>query len=103
MRLLEEPAAVGDVFNVGAQEEIYMFALAARIKELTESDSQLELVPYEDAYGPGFADMRRRVPDTTKLQNATGWAPTRTLDDILRETIAEAEAERKAALAYPPA
>ena len=54
-----------------------------------------------DAYGPGFADMRRRVPDTSKLEALTGWTPTRNLDDILNETIAEATAERQAQLAYP--
>src|SRR5207237_411957 len=81
------PLAVGDVFNVGSQDEISMLALATRIRELAGSDSQVELVPYEDAYGPGFADMRRRVPDTSKLEALTGWTPTRNLDDILNETI----------------
>ena len=78
-----------------------MIALATRIRELAASESQVVLVPYEDAYGPGFADMRRRVPDTAKLEALTGWAPTRNLDDILNETIAEAAAERQARLAYP--
>ncbi|MCU1450296.1 MAG: NAD-dependent epimerase/dehydratase, partial [Acidimicrobiales bacterium] len=103
LRLLGEPAAIGDVFNIGAHEEISMLALASRVKELAGSSSQIELVPYEDVYGPGFADMRRRVPDTNKVQGVTGWRATRTLDDILTETIAEATAERQAELAYPAA
>src|SRR5947209_8998407 len=57
LRLLGDPAAVGEVFNVGAHQEISMLALAARIRELAESSSAVQLVPYEDAYGPGFADM----------------------------------------------
>jgi UDP-glucose 4-epimerase len=101
LRLLDEPAAIGEVFNIGSQEEISILALAARVKELAASNSQIEIVPYEDAYGPGFADMRRRVPDTSKVRSATGWTPRRTLDDILTETIAEARAERQAELAYP--
>jgi UDP-glucose 4-epimerase len=100
-RLLDEPAAVGDVFNLGSQQEISILALAERVKELAGSDSHLEIVPYEDAYGPGFADMRRRVPDTSKVRAVTGWTPSRSLDDILVETIAEARAERQAELAYP--
>jgi UDP-glucose 4-epimerase len=103
LRVLDESSAVGDVFNVGSQEEISILALAARIKELAGSTSQVEIVPYEHAYGPGFADMRRRVPDTTKINAVTGWSPSRTLDDILRETIAEARAERQMQLAYPAA
>src|SRR5436305_1197720 len=90
--LLADPASVGEVFNVGSHGEISMLALASRIRDLAESSSQVQLVPYEAAYGPGFEDMRRRVPDTTKLQALTGWMPTRNLDDILAETIVEATA-----------
>jgi UDP-glucose 4-epimerase len=97
--LLDEPAAVGDVFNVGSQAEISILALAERVRDLAGSDSTIAVVPYEDAYGAGFADMRRRVPDTTKLRALTGWEPTRTLDHILNETIAEARAERADLLA----
>lgn len=93
VRLLDAPEAVGDVFNIGSQEEISIFDLARRIVRHTGSSSSIDLIPYEQAYESGFEDMPRRVPDTTKLRTLTGWAPTRSLDDILSETIAEAAAE----------
>jgi len=92
--LLAEPSAVGDVFNVGGSEHLSIMDLATRIRTLAGSDSPIVLVPYEEAYGPGFDDMKKRVPDTTKVRDLLGWAPSRTLDDILVETIAEARAER---------
>ena len=95
--LLDEPAAEGDVFNVGSSDEISIIELARRIVDRAGSSSEITLIPYEQAYDSGFEDMQRRVPDTTKLRTLTGWHPTRTLDDILTETIAEAEAEREAA------
>lgn len=93
-RLLDHDGAVGEVFNVGATEEISILELARRIVRRTGSTSALELIPYDQAYGSGFEDMRRRVPDTTKMHALTGWAPTRTLDDILEQTIAEAATEQ---------
>src|SRR5689334_7891052 len=90
IRLLDHPGAIGDVFNVGSQGEISMLELAHKVVAVTESSSSIELIPYDRAYEAGFEDMQRRVPDTTKLRALTGWAPTRTLDDILRETVAEA-------------
>jgi UDP-glucose 4-epimerase len=94
LRLLDNVRAVGEVFNIGSSEEITITALAEKIRDMAGKDAPIELVPYEEAYDPGFEDMRRRVPDTTKLRELTGWAPTRTLDDVLRETIDEAMAER---------
>ena len=94
LRLLDHPGATGEVFNVGSTHEISILDLARRIIELTASPSPVELVPYEQAYATGFEDMRRRVPDTAKVTRLTGWRPTRSLDDILRETIAEATAEQ---------
>lgn len=89
LRLLDHPDAIGDVFNVGAQGEISIYDLAKRIIEVTGSRSTVELVPYEKAYEAGFEDMTRRVPDTAKLHALTGWTPSRNLDDILNDTIAE--------------
>ncbi|HUF85488.1 MAG TPA: nucleoside-diphosphate sugar epimerase, partial [Acidimicrobiia bacterium] len=83
----------GDVFNVGSTEEISILELAERIKGRVGSSSPIELIPYDRAYEAGFEDMLRRVPDTTKISALTGWAPTRTLDEILNETIAEARHE----------
>ena len=96
--LLDCDAAIGETVNVGASDEISILDLAERIRTYAESSSQILSVPYEAAYGPGFEDMERRVPDTGKLHRLTGWVPTRALDDILRETIAEARAETAAAL-----
>lgn len=93
VRLLDEPAAVGEAFNVGSSEEISIADLAHRIIEKTKSTSTVDVIPYDKAYETGFEDMLRRVPDTTKLRELTGWTPTRSLDDILSDTIAEASAE----------
>ncbi|MDP1794331.1 MAG: GDP-mannose 4,6-dehydratase [Acidimicrobiales bacterium] len=89
IRLLDHPSAIGDVFNVGAQGEISIADLAATIIAMTQSRSTIELVPYDQAYEKGFEDMTRRVPDTSKLEALTGWKPTRSLEDILNDTIAE--------------
>jgi UDP-glucose 4-epimerase len=86
--LVDLPArsqAVGQVFNVGSTEEVSIAVLAQRVKAVTGSGSELRLVPY----ATGLEDMRRRVPDTSKLTALTGWMPTRTLDDILREMAAD--------------
>lgn len=92
--LLDHDGAVGDVFNVGSGEEISMLELAHRVIDAAGSDSEIELIPYDEAYEEGFEDMVRRVPDTHKLARLTGWAATRKLEDILRETIAEARLEQ---------
>jgi UDP-glucose 4-epimerase len=99
LRLLDHPGAVGEVFNVGSRDEIAIYSLARRIVEAAQSPSPIELVPYEEAYERGFEDMVRRVPDTTKLEQLTGWHPTKSLDDILAESIAEARLEHQALLA----
>lgn len=92
MRLLAHPGAVGQVFNVGTSEETSVGELAARIVHRVGSDSPVRLISYEEAYGSGygFEDMERRVPDTTRLRELTGWRPRRTLDDILDAAIADA-------------
>ena len=69
--------------------------LADRIVKAAGSTSSVKLISYEDAYDVGFEDMRRRVPDTTKMRELTGWVPRHSLDDILEATIAEALAEQK--------
>ena len=100
--LLDDPRAVGGTFNVGSQEEISMLGLAERILARTESTSGIELIPYDQAYPAGFEDMQRRLPSTDKIRALTGWRPTRSLDDILTEAIAEAAAERAADVAGSP-
>ena len=91
--LLDHPGSVGGVFNVGSTEEISMIGLAQRIIERTNAGSTIQLIPYDEAYPTGFEDMQRRLPSTEKIRALTGWKPTRTLDDILTEAIAEAAAE----------
>jgi UDP-glucose 4-epimerase len=82
--LLTHPQAVGQVFNVGSTEEVTILELAQRVKSVTGSDSPISFVPYDEAYAPGFEDMQRRVPDTTRIRSLTGWQPRHDLDSILR-------------------
>ena len=93
MRLLHSEDAVGEAFNIGSTQEISILDLAQRIKDRTESSSNVEFVPYDVAYERGFEDMRRRVPDTSKVEAVTGWSAKCTLDEILDDVIAEARAE----------
>lgn len=81
--LIQHPEAVGRVFNVGSSEEVTILELAERVKTITGSNSPIQLIPYSEAYAPGFEDMRRRVPDTTRIQQLLAWRPQLTLDDTL--------------------
>jgi UDP-glucose 4-epimerase len=87
MALMDHPAAVGEVFNIGSNEEVTIRGLAERVKALTNSDSEIVCVPYEQAFGEGFEDMPRRVPDISKVHRLTGYRPTKSLDEILRGVI----------------
>jgi UDP-glucose 4-epimerase len=91
--LIDAPAAIGETVNVGSSDEISIRRLAELVIEYAGSPSRIELIPYDEAYGAGFEDMRRRVPNTQKLRDLTGWAPKYTLDDVLHATIAEARGE----------
>jgi UDP-glucose 4-epimerase len=91
--LLDTPSAVGQTFNVGSSEEISILRLAEMILEDTGTSSRIELIPYDEAYGVGFEDMDRRVPNTAKLRGLTGWAPRFSLRDALRDAVAQARAE----------
>jgi UDP-glucose 4-epimerase len=88
MALVDEPKAVGEIFNVGSEGEVSINDLAERIKKMTGSSSRIIRVPYEDAYQEGFEDMERRVPDITKIKRLVGYQNTHTLDDILTKVIA---------------
>ena len=85
--LIDEPRAVGEIFNVGGDEEISINDLATRVIRLTGSLSPIEHIPYERAYQEGFEDMERRVPDITKLKNIVGYANTHDLDSMLVKII----------------
>jgi len=79
---------VGEIYNVGSQEEITMADLARRVLARTGSRSQVVFVPYEQAYEKGFEDMFRRVPSIEKIKAAIGWQSTIPLDQTLDEVAA---------------
>jgi UDP-glucose 4-epimerase len=87
IKLMDEDAAVGQVFNIGSNEEVTIHELAKRVKELTNSASEITFVPYDEAYEEGFEDMPRRVPDTSKINDLVGFRPRMTLDGILQSVI----------------
>ena len=86
--LAQHAQAPGVVFNIGSTEETAIINLARRVKALTQSDSPIVTIPYEEAYAPGFEDMERRVPDTSRIADLIGWQPRRDLDEILQSVIA---------------
>ena len=83
--LTQNPAAHGDLFSIGSQNEISILELAQKIRAIAGSRSEIVTVPYEQAYGPGFEDMERRVPDTRKIANCVGWQPRIALDETLAQ------------------
>lgn len=87
IKLINEPKAVGEVFNIGSQEEVTIEQLAKEVIKITKSSSKLEYIPYEKAYEEGFEDMQRRVPDTTKLNKLIGFKPTYTLSEIIKDIV----------------
>lgn len=85
--LMETDEAVGEIFNVGSTHEIQIRHLAQKIMELTGSKSRIKYVPYKDVYGAGFEDMKRRVPDISKIHKLIGWQPEICLDELLQSVI----------------
>ena len=86
----------GEVFNIGSEDEVAIIDLAKRVKEATGSPSEIKLVPYDEAYEAGFEDMQRRIPDTTRIRERIGWAPSISLDEILADVIEEHKGRRLA-------
>ena len=86
--LMDHPEAVGNVYNIGSGEEISINALAQRVRQLANSQSEIQHIPYGEAYEEGFEDMPRRVPDTTKVHKLVGFRAETKLDEILKEVIA---------------
>ncbi|HEY6118891.1 MAG TPA: GDP-mannose 4,6-dehydratase [Pyrinomonadaceae bacterium] len=87
INLMDQGEAVGQVFNIGSNREIAILDLAKRVKDLTNSKSEIVFVPYDEAYGEGFEDMPRRIPDISKVKNLVGFEPRMDLDGILRSVI----------------
>jgi UDP-glucose 4-epimerase len=81
--LCSSPNSTGKVTNVGSQAEITILGLAEKVKEITGSSSPIKLIPYDEAYAPGFEDMMRRVPDTSRIESLIGWKPQISLDETL--------------------
>lgn len=87
IKVMEHPESVGQVFNIGSNQEITILELAQRVKELTRSDSEIVFLPYDEAYEEGFEDMPRRVPDTRKVRELVGFEAKMDLDGILQSVI----------------
>ena len=87
MKLVKEPRAVGQVFNIGNKEEVSILKLAEIVKELTGTRSEIVFVPYDKAYEAGFEDMPRRVPDLSKVHALVGYEPKVQLQEIITKVI----------------
>jgi UDP-glucose 4-epimerase len=92
LAILDEPRAVGGVFNVGSTEEVTINELAQRVIAVTGSSSRVVHIPYEAAFDQGFEDMRRRLPDITRIRDLVGWEPSLSLDEILADVISHERA-----------
>ena len=95
MGLMDDPDAAGQVFNIGNPEKITIVDLARRVKEMTGSDSEIQFVSYEEAYGEGFEDMKQRIPDVGKIRAQIGWKPTIRLEESLQSIIRHFEKARE--------
>jgi UDP-glucose 4-epimerase len=85
MTLAADDSTIGDYFNIGGVGETSIRQLAEKVLEITESQSKIVSIPFDQAYGPGFEDMQRRVPDISKVKAKIAWAPTHTLETIIKD------------------
>jgi UDP-glucose 4-epimerase len=88
LSVIDTNATLGEVFNIGNDEEITIQDLATEVIELIGSKSIIQKVLYEKAYAPGFEDMQRRVPDIEKIKRSVGWSPKLSLDSIILDIAA---------------
>jgi UDP-glucose 4-epimerase len=95
VELSQLEGAYGEVINIGSQEECSILELAERVVSVTGSDSEVAMIPYKEAYGEGFEDMHRRLPDISKIRNLIDWRPSYALDEIIADV---ASAQRAAAV-----
>jgi UDP-glucose 4-epimerase len=87
LRLMEAPAALNEVFNIGATSEVSIGRLAEMVRAEAGSRSRIIHVPYSEAYGEGFEDMHRRIPDVSKLERVTGFRPRTSLEVIVADVV----------------
>ena len=88
VRLAETDESIGSAFNIGSSYEISIVELAERVIERAESTSQIVFVPFEDAYDEGFEELGRRQPDTSALEELTGWRAKHTIEDAIDDVLA---------------
>jgi UDP-glucose 4-epimerase len=86
--VMDSEKAIGEVFNVGNNQQISIMDLAKKVIDITGSSSKVEKIAYENAYPDGFEDMQRRVPDISKIKQALGWTPETNLDQIIKDIAA---------------
>ena len=86
--VMDSDKAIGQVFNVGNNQQISIMDLAKKVIEINNSSSKIEKIAYEDAYPNGFEDMQRRVPDISKIKRVLGWTPEINLDQIIKDIAA---------------
>jgi UDP-glucose 4-epimerase len=95
IQLMQHPGAVGEVFNIGSEEEITIAALAGLVKAMTRSRSEIHYISYDEAYEEGFEDMPRRVPDIGKIRRLLNFQPTRGLGEIVQDVVTHARREMR--------
>jgi len=86
--VMDSDKAIGEVFNVGNNQQISITELARKVIDLTGSKSKIEKIAYEEAYPVGFEDMQRRVPDISKIKRVLGWTPEINLDQVIKDIAA---------------
>ena len=86
--VMDSDKAIGQVFNVGNNQQISIMELAKKVIDITGSSSKIKKIAYEDAYPDGFEDMQRRVPDISKIKRVLGWTPEINLDQIIKDIAA---------------
>jgi UDP-glucose 4-epimerase len=99
--LIQDPQAYGEVFNIGHTKEISILDLASMVIKMTGSQSKIVLVPYDQAYEQGFEDMRRRLPDLSKIENLIGYKPSMNLPELLNQIIAHERERSGSRVDYP--
>jgi UDP-glucose 4-epimerase len=87
IRLADCDRAVGEVFNIGNSQEVAIESLGEKVKTAVNSESEIQHIPYDQAYGEGFEDMPRRVPDISKIRSYISWEPQVQLDEMIHRVI----------------